>query len=55
MTFNRACSGASDSGRASRGRQDGCPNQCSCVESDSAEGGNRPLLGRHDVREAVRL
>src|SRR5947207_1004658 len=35
--------------------QGGCPNQCSCVESDSAEGGNRPLVGRHDVREAVRL
>src|SRR6516165_7804557 len=32
----------------------GCPNLSSRVHSDSAEGGNRPLVGRHDVREAVR-
>ena len=32
----------------------GCPNLSSRVPSDSAEGGNRPLVGRHDVREAVR-
>src|SRR5260370_16875974 len=32
----------------------GCPNLSSRVRSDSAEGGNRPLVGRHDVREAVR-
>ena len=31
-----------------------CPNLSSRVHSDSAEGGNRPLVGRHDVREAVR-
>src|SRR5262249_60250849 len=32
----------------------GCPNLSSRVLNDSAEGGNRPLVGRHDVREAVR-
>ena len=31
----------------------GCPNLSSRVPGDS-EGGNRPLVGRHDVREAVR-
>src|SRR5215831_10174283 len=31
-----------------------CQNRSSRVHSDSAEGGNRPLVGRHDVREAVR-
>src|SRR5262244_2636651 len=31
-----------------------CQNLSSRVHSDSAEGGNRPLVGRHDVREAVR-
>src|SRR5262245_54565041 len=31
-----------------------CPNLSGRVHSDSAEGGNRPLVGRHDVREAVR-
>src|ERR1700704_815792 len=32
-----------------------CRLMSSFVHSESAEGGNRPLVGRHDVREAVRL
>src|SRR5262245_62153580 len=35
-------------------RASDCQNRSSRVHSDSAEGGNRPLVGRHDVREAVR-
>ena len=31
-----------------------CSNLSSRVHSNSAEGGNRSLVGRHDVREAVR-
>src|SRR5262249_26053135 len=31
-----------------------CSNLSSRVHGDSAEGGNRSLVGRHDVREAVR-
>src|SRR6266566_3261295 len=35
-------------------RASDCPNLSSRVHSDSAEGGNRSLVGRHDVRGAVR-
>src|SRR5712692_5942337 len=32
-----------------------CRRKSYCLHSAIAEGGNRPSVGRHDVREAVRL